>query len=281
MTSAVLVGDNREVGRGLGVTRMVIESGMLVGLGLGTKAGVGRLGELVAVNGCAYINHTTPFSAADRPDLGEAVKRGQAPCPELPSGAFLSSYVFYVPVGAKPDEGLFVQDAALNAVYGDFLAKRQGAQYAVITVGEFEEARWHAFHRPPIYHEPGSNPDGTLKPEYLKEGRWANVSGIAVGFLQRKHVHPGEHRIVYTGQDHTHFLRMQNAPPLEHGRGHGTLDSAASSIFLQRISQELQPHTDPINPVHLYPQSRVRRAILVSFNLDEILEAGISSSRIA
>jgi hypothetical protein len=251
---------------------------MLVGLGLGTKAGVGRLGELVAVNRHAYINHTTPFSAADRPDLGEAVKLGQAPCPELVPGAFLSTYVFYVPAGSRPDEGLVVQDAALSTVYGDFLAKRQGAQFAVITVGEFEEARWHAFHRPPIYHESGSNRNGTLKPEYLTEGRWMNIFGIAVGFLQRKHVRPGEHRIVYTGQDHTHFLRLQNAPPLEHLPGEGTLDSAASWIFLERIFQELEPHPDPTNPVHLYPQSRVRRAVLMSFNLDGILETRIPGS---
>jgi hypothetical protein len=278
MTSAVLVGDNREVGRGLGTTRTVNESAMLVGLGLGTKAGVGHLGELVAVNRRAYINHTTPFSAAERPDLGEAVKLGQAPCPELVAGAFLSTYVFYVPVGSQPDEGLVVQDAAVSTVYSEFLAKRQGAQYAVVTVGEFEDAHWHAFHRPPIYHESGSNRDGTLKPEYLAEGRWTNVFGIAVGFLQRRHVRPGEHKILFTGQDHTHFLRLQDSPSLERFPGQGTIDSAASWIFLEEIFQALQAHPDPPNPVHLYAQSRLRRAVLISFNLTEIFENGISAS---
>lgn len=278
MTSAVLVGDNREVGRGLGITRMVNESAMLVGLGLGTKAGVGHLGELVAVNRRVYINHTTPFSAAERPDLGEAVKLGQALCPEMVAGAFLSTYVFYVPVGSQPDEGLIVQDAAMSTIYSDFLAKRQSAQYAVVTVGEFEEVHWHAFHRPPIYHESGSNPNGTLKPEYLVEGRWTNALGIAVGFLQRQRVHPGAHKIVFTGQDHTHFLRLQDSLSLERFPGQATIDSAASRIFLEETFQALQKHPDPPNPVHLYAQSRVRRAVLISFKLAEIFENGMPAS---
>ena len=278
MTSAILVGDNREVGRGLETTRTVNERAMLAGLGLGTKAGAGHLGELVAVNGHACINHTTPFSAAERPDLGEALKLGQAPCPELPPGAFLSTYVFYVPTGSQPDEGRVAQNAALSTVYSDFLAERQGAHYAAVTVGEFEEARWHAFRRPPIYHESGSNRDGTLKPEYLTEGRWTNVWGLAVGFLQRKQVRPGEHKIVFTGQDHTHFLRLKDFPSPAHLPGQGTLDSAASGIFLEQIFRALEPHPDPPNPVHLYAQSRVRHAVLIIFNLAEVRENGITVS---
>ncbi|MGD0010742.1 MAG: hypothetical protein ABSE93_19635 [Terriglobia bacterium] len=272
MTRAILIGDNREVGRGTGKIRTVNDKSILIGFGLGTKKGIRHIGELFAVNGSAYINHTTPFSAVERPDLGEKLKIGETSGPPLPPGELLTPYVFYVPMGSRPDEVIYTENSAISGIYAHILAQSSGAQYAVATMGEFAELHWHAFRRPPIYLEPGANPDGSLKPEYLDESRWKGVSGIACGFLQRKNIRPGEHKIVYKGQDHTHFLQLQGTVLDDLLSNETDVPSVRPSISFEKILQNLRVHPGRQNPVHLYPRSRIRRALVAIFELAEVQE---------
>jgi hypothetical protein len=266
---ATLVGDNREVGRGTRQLQSFDEASALLGFGLGTKLGIEHLGELLAVNGVAYINHTAPFSKFDRPDLAERLPPGTIQGPPTSSGLVLTSYVFFLPRGSRPDQARCVEDSRLSDVYVRLLAERSGAQFAVATASEFEEVTWHAFQRPPIYGESVLEANGSLKPEYLQEGRWHNVLGLTFGFVQRQVIHPGEHRIVSKGQDHTHFLRLE-ATVLEELIGDcRKVVSADPPVTLQRIFHALRPCRGRQNPVHIYPNSRIRRAVLMIFELEE------------
>jgi hypothetical protein len=266
MTKAILVGDNRKVGRGLAEPVVARESAMLFALGLGSKKGLGNLGELAAANGVAYVNHTTPFSVEERPDLaGRAVETGGPP---LSPGAVLSTYVAYIPVGAQPDASDYAVTSTLTEIYDRLSLDPKRKQYFVATIGEFEEVHWHAFQRPPIYGESGSYPDGRLKPEYLKEDKWSGVWALACGYVQAETVKPGEHKIVYKGRDHSHLLRLRDDSLGD------LLDraEAGAGVSLTQVLDRIEPHSFPGNPVHAYPTTKVRRAVVKVFDLEAVEE---------
>lgn len=268
MARGVLIGDNREVGRGAGKAQVVEESRILLGFGLGTKQGLARLGELFAANSRAYINHTRPFSPLERPDLTHRAEAMEAASPGQ-AGRLLTSYIFYIPAGSTLDATRHFENISLAEAYDLILSEFRGSQCAVVTVGEFSSVHWHAFQRPPIYGEPGAHPDGSLKPEYLLEGDWKNTLAISFGYVHRTINLPGEHSIVYTGRDHTHLLRLE-AARLEEVLGAEWSSATARPFPLQERLGSLRPYPERQNPVHVYPRSRVRRAVAGIFELEEV-----------